>query len=203
MKILEIILFMIFISYSQSIFGISNTSYCTTDIDSTVDYTTIKVNSAYIGGKVHVRWMTTDMKTWEHALKVGYTIERITVKENDQYLSEQDRLDSYVLLAHEYLPKSLADLEAATTNPNEGALANLLINEQSTQDSISLAAAGDNTLAKAVEQKAMRDNRYFFSHILAEKSFELACAMGMAYQDDSVEPNKQYSYIITLSQPLN
>jgi len=171
--------------------------------DSIPDVSTIKVNSAYINGKIKLRWMATEINIWEHALKVGYTIERITVANGDIYLSKNERIQSYVMLEEGYLPKSLAELESATSNANEGTLANLLINDPNTQETIMEAGAGGQTIAKAVKQKEMRDIRYLYSHVLAEKSFEMACAMGMAYEDGTIEPNKQYAYIITLSEPLN
>jgi len=167
------------------------------------DAKTIKVNSAYVDGKIRLRWMTTEMNIWEHALKVGYTIERITVAEGNTYLSKNERIESYVLLEEGYLPKSLSELEAATSNPNEGTLANLLVKDSNTQETIMGVSAGEQTLAKAVEQKQMRDMRYLYSHVLAEKSFAMACAMGMAYEDSTIETDKQYAYIITLSEPLN
>lgn len=167
------------------------------------DVSTIMANSAYVDGKIRLRWMATEMSIWEHALKVGYTIERITVAENGNYLSKNERLDSYVRLEENYLPKSLSELEAATSNANQGTLANILVNDTNTQESIMGVGAGEQTLAKAVEQKNMRDIRYFYSHVLAEKSFELACAMGMAYEDNTIEANKEYTYLITLSQPIN
>lgn len=167
------------------------------------DASTIKVNSAYVNNKVRLRWMTTDMTMWEHAMKVGYTIERITVAVNGTYLSKNERAASYVVLASGYLPKSQTEMEAATSNPNEGTLAHQLMGDQNTEDSIMGVGAGEQSLAKAVQQKKMRDMRYFASHVLAEKSFEMACAMGMAYEDDTIDPNKQYAYIITLTEPLN
>lgn len=185
---------------AASIFSATEISICK---PGPPDAVTIKVNSAYLNGKIRVRWMATDITMWEHAIKVGYTIERITVWNGSNYLTKNERIQSYVLLAEGYLPKSLAELEAATSNPNEGTLANILVNDSNTQETIMGVGAQEQTVAKAVEQKNMRDIRYFYSHVLAEKSFEMACAMGMAYEDDTVVPNKEYAYIITLTEPIN
>jgi len=183
-----------------SVFSASGIELC---LPAPPDATTIKVNSAYVNDKIRIRWMTTDMTMWEHAIKVGYTIERLTVAENGNYLSKTERIESYVLLEEGYMPKSQAEMESATSNPNEGTLAHQLIGDNNTEESIMGVGAGEQSLAKAVQQKKMRDMRYFASHVLAEKSFEMACAMGMAYEDDTIESNKEYAYIITLTEPLN
>ncbi len=185
---------------SGSEFSAINIKICTPGAP---DVATIKANSAYVNGKIRIRWMATDMKIWEHALNVGYTIERITVAEGGIYLSKNERIASYVLLEEGYLPKSLSELEAATSNPNEGTLANTLVKDSNTQESIMQVGAGEQTLATAVQQRQMRDIRYLYAHVLAEKSFEMACAMGMAYEDDTIESEKEYAYIITLTEPLN
>lgn len=201
-NIVLIIVFSAF--YSINMYGDVKLLSTFSHADSIVpDVNTIRVNSAYFNGKIRIRWMTTQMEVWEHALKVGYTIERLTIKSNGVYLSQQERLNSFVVIKENYRPKAEADLVAASSNPNEGLLANKLINEPNTQESILTVAGGSNTLEKAVQQKKMRDNRYFFTHILAEKSFEMASAMGMAYEDATIEVGKQYAYIVTLSEPLN
>lgn len=169
----------------------------------TPDVNTIRVNAAYVDGKIRIRWTCSDISVWEQAKKTGYTIERITVKSGDTYLSPAARIASYIKLEDAYMPKTLSELQSASSNQNEGTLADRLMNDQSTQDSIDFAGSGTATLAKAVYQKQMRDNRYFFANILAEKNFDMACAMGMAYIDEAIEPNKQYAYIVTLSTPSN
>lgn len=206
MNRLKIVLIFLGINIS-AITAMKKTNYIGNYI-STIDWndpdaTTIMVNSAYIDGKVRLKWLVTDINLWEHGLNVGYTIERVTISESGNFLSKNERLDSYVLLQHNYLPKPISALQLASSNPNEGTLANILVNDPSTMETIRSAGADGQTLENAVKQKQMRDMRYMYSHVLAEKNFDMACAMGMAFEDDSTEQNKQYAYIITLSEPLN
>ena len=161
----------------------------------------ISVVSSFVDNEARLRWLPTQ-KVFEQGAIAGYTIERVMVSENGIDLDASAKLQNFIVLEEGYMPKPLSDMSNVVSEQAEADLANKMLNDPSTQDSLNVTDEEGFTLAAAMHQKQMRDNRYFFTLTLAEKNFELACTMGLGYKDASVVVGNKYVYIVTLTHPI-
>jgi len=159
----------------------------------------ISVKSHYSNGEVRLRWFVNDADLWATANEVGYTIERMTFTSNGNPLNYADSEDSKVTLVTNYMPKSESEFDSGNLAQNTFAqnAKELLYNDDFRNDPLQTQ---DVSLEAAVMAHEKKDTRHFFSMMTAEMDFEAACALGMAYIDNTIEPNKEYIYTISISQ---
>ncbi|MEM6770247.1 MAG: hypothetical protein AAF597_06685 [Bacteroidota bacterium] len=140
------------------------------------------------GSAVRLRWAIDDAADWAWANANGYTITRMTRKENGQSLSLGDQAASRETLELNYRPLGQSDW---ADDELSQAASQVLYGDWSSTNTDDFAAAA--------EAETNRENQLFFAHALAERDFTLAMNLALGYIDDSVEEGKEYVYVVTIN----
>lgn len=132
---------------------------------------------------VKLRWMPTGYALWQEGIKHGYKIERI-----------EDASQTKIILAEGLKPISAADFDNQFPTNNSAKSAKMMLYDLT----INTAPAQSNSLKDVVEIQEQNDGRFLFAMVAAENDFAVAKAMALGFEDDQVDPNLTYSYIITI-----
>ncbi len=144
----------------------------------------IKVLALNKKTQVYLRWAPNTPASWSKLNKIGYEIERITVKKDGKLMPPsfgKKILDTIK-------PQPLEDWRTiAKTNNYAAMVAQLLYGEKSSTSAL-------NPIAAMFSVKKDLDNRFSFVLLASDMNFEAACMAGLGYIDTTVEPNTEYLY---------
>lgn len=166
--------------------------------DAIVENHALKVVAQAYDGGIKLRWAPTSMYAWQETNKLGYVLERITFKRNNEILPLAERQKIKILTP---LPlKPLTEGEdwkpLMERNPNAAIAAQALYGE-------SFSTVGQsNGLAVQLDEQS---NRFAFGLFAADQSIEVAEALGLYFDDKTVVKGESYIYRIypaTLPQEM-
>ncbi len=132
---------------------------------------------------VKLRWMPTSYTLWQEGIQYGYRIERI---ENASQIK--------ITLIENFKPISAVDFDVQFPNNNAAKSAKMMLYDMS----INTAPAQVNNLKDVVEVQEQNEGRYLFAMVAAENDYEVAKAMALGIEDDQIDANLTYTYIITI-----
>lgn len=144
---------------------------------------------------VKLRWAPGSIQAWEAGLEKGYTLIRYTYADDNSVLTLEDYIetetviDSFVF----YLPENEWDTLAADSNVIGFAMASLF------DDSLEVVIEGGSDMLNAYNLMNVRETKYNFGLLAADRSFEVAQFMGLAYVDTNVVAGHTYDYKIYIN----
>lgn len=154
--------------------------------DSTVR---LALTSRYTGKEIRLRWAPSKPGGWTLLNRSGYVLERF---ERD---STGKRIGVVRLSAQPLKPEPLDNWKRFARPENKYAL---IAAQAIYGKKFALSGNSAGLLTKADELT----NRYSFTLLAADLSFETAQAAGLGFIDKTAEPNKRYYYRVYSAQPL-
>ena len=158
----------------------------------------IELKTFYHNNEVKLRWMVVDMDMWQWGNDVGYTISRTTLEENGSTLPYVAQLNSKVLIVENLKPYSSAEIESNFQNNDYAEAAGKLLYDDTINDTT--MPVGSATFADAIMAEEKKNTQHVFSLLTSEFDYDAACALGLAYTDQTAQANKKYAYSIQFSQ---
>jgi uncharacterized protein len=132
-----------------------------------------------------LRWAPTDPLVWQQANKNGYLLEKYVITKGNQILTPPQR----IVLGNNIKPAPLASWEAlASTNDYAAIAAEALYGAEF--ETGPLVA----TPFEIVNRSRQLEQRFSFSLLSADHSFETALLSGLAFQDKEVKRDEKYLY---------
>jgi hypothetical protein len=135
--------------------------------------------------EVWLKWTPTDTKTFYDGVKYGYRIARYTIEKDGKKLKPE----AIRFLVQE--PLKPADKEAFQKN----------------KEDVYVQMAGELLYypkAQAGETQADIDKeRFLYSQLATNMSFEASKLMGLGFVDKTVRKNEKYRYVVTLADPAS
>ncbi len=136
---------------------------------------------------IRLRWAVTRPYQWDKSLKMGYVIERYTVKRDGVLLPEREKK---VLTPVPLTPAPLDQWEHVAKNNDYGAvLAQALYGE-----TFEVTGMESNSLMDVVNLSEELEQRYAFALSAADMCFECACLAGWGYEDREAVKGEYYLY---------
>jgi len=137
--------------------------------------------------RIQLRWVINNPVMWIKSLNTGYTIERYTVKRNDEILPEREMK---ILTAMPLTAAPLEEWESLAANNNYAAvLAQALYGEE-----FEVSGFNANSINDVVDRSDALQQRYSFALYAADMCFEAACLAGWGYEDKDVRQGEYYLY---------
>lgn len=154
----------------------------------------IKTIATTDGNDITLRWAPLDYETWAWGNEHGYRVERVTIEENSQPLSQSAQMASFTVLVSNLKPLPENDWEGiADTSDIAGVAAGAIYGESfDVQDPDSL------DIVSFYNVNLENENRFGFSLFAADQSFEIAKYMGLGFVDTSAVQGSKYIYGVTV-----
>lgn len=151
---------------------------------------TLSLKGIYTGSEIRLRWVPTDLTTWQRGNAAGYRLERFTTSRQGQPLSSTEVAASRRVLSERLqpMPEDTFLLWADTRDPAGVAAAALY------QDTFVVEGLGNNPLAQAIAINEQWENRFGFGLFAADADFGVASAMALGWMDTDIEPSAAYLY---------
>ena len=137
--------------------------------------------------RIQLRWVINNPVAWSNSLNTGYTIERYTVRRNDEVLPERELK---ILTPNPVTASPLDEWEKLAAENNYAAvLAQALYGEE-----FEVSGFGANSISDVADRSEALMQRYSFALYAADMCFEAACLAGWGYEDKDVRPGEYYLY---------
>ncbi|MBK8656001.1 MAG: fibronectin type III domain-containing protein [Haliscomenobacter sp.] len=143
-------------------------------------------------GRALLRWAPEDFPSWQRGIQQGYILERYTMLDNGDSLSETQTAASRIVLAARMLPQPVAVFEQMSDTSNAAGVAGAALYEPNVEVTVSTGDA----FIRALSQAEQNDSRFGLGLVAADASFPVAEAMALGYTDPTVAPNSVYEYRI-------
>jgi uncharacterized protein len=141
--------------------------------------------------KILLRWMVNQPVAWKYANQYGFVVERYTIARNNEVLARPEKQS---LTPQPLKPRSLPEWEPlARRDDFAAAIAQCLYG-----DGVSSSGAGFAGLSKSADELSQR---FQFSVVAADRSFEAACFAGWGWIDSTVQTNEKYFYRVYTAIP--
>lgn len=144
----------------------------------------VKFVGQYYGDHVSLRWAPEEFGPWKINNLYGYELIRINITDGF--------VDDTLATCIKPLPQEAFD----RMNPADSLAqaASFLLYRRGTQLNETQARPG--TMESVLEVYEEQQNAYAYGMIVAERRFDLAVAMGLGYVDHTIQPGKDYIYIL-------
>lgn len=183
------------ISNPKCIYFILLFSLLTSIVYSQAKEKNIKLIANYTNSNVQLRWGITDIYTWEYLKNNGFSIKRTTISDNGVPLTLQQQYESEEIIQSELLPITDQEFSNKYSPSNEEATA-VRKSIYSTEDDIEINLT-DPKLSDALNYKQQLEAKLFVIMLACERDYELAKDAALAYEDNTVEENKTYRYVVS------
>lgn len=141
--------------------------------------------------KILLRWTVNQPVAWKYANQYGFAVERYTIARNNEVLPQPEKR---LITQQPLKPPPLPDWEPlARRDDFAAAIAQCLYG-----DAISSSAGGFAGLSSSADELSQR---FQFSVVAADRSFEAACFAGWGWIDSTVRPNEKYFYRVYTAIP--
>jgi len=149
----------------------------------------------YDGDKVMLRWIVSDLATWQEAVQNGFKIERYTTVDNGTPIDVSAMSTTYQLLNPALVPLSDAEWSSQFTDNPYAELA-----QESLYDlENSILEFIDPTLADAVDAEDNSNFDFMFMLYASNQEFAVAEGLALGYADLTIQSNSTYMYRVTLN----
>ncbi len=149
----------------------------------------LALRSRYTGNEVRLRWAPAKPGAWTLLNQAGYMLERF---ERD---STGERTGLTLLSAQPLKPEPLDNWKRFANPANQ----NALIAAQAIYGKKFVMSGGTGGLLTKADELT---NRYSFTLLASDLSFETAQAAGLGFVDKTAQPGKRYYYRLYPAQPL-
>lgn len=173
------------------LFGFINNS---TAQDVSTEQHSLMLTGKSTGESIKLRWAPTSMYAWKESNKVGYILERYSIRKGDQILSVEERSRSIKLSQQPIKPWTEGEQWRPLMERNDYAA---IAAQALYGKSFSADVRGKSIFAEKDEQL----NRFSFGLFAADQSLEVADALGLYFEDKSAVPGMYYLYKIYPDNP--
>ncbi len=154
---------------------------------------TVMVKARAQKDRVLLRWAVSEPAAWKLANKYGYIVERYTILKSGSVNTAKDKK---ILSTTPLKPKPQTTwVEIVQRNDDAAIIAQGLFGENFEVN------GGDSKLAKIINQSDELNQRFTFSLLAADRSFEAAQMAGWGLIDSTVQKNEKYLYRIYAAVP--
>jgi hypothetical protein len=161
--------------------------------DSSKTTPSIIVKARALKDRILLRWAANQPLAWKQANGYGYMIERYTVLRNGASLPQAEKK---LLTPAPLKPLPIVAWEPLLeTNDDAALIAQGIYGESFAVE------AGEEGIAKIVNQATELEQRFAFSLMAADRNFEAAKMAGWAWVDSTVLPNEKYLYSVYAAVP--
>jgi hypothetical protein len=153
------------------------------------DSLAIMIKSNPKENEISLRWVATTPDLWDKLNKVGYTLERYTIKRNGEILKAPEK----ILLSKEPIKPAPLDKWENIVNNNDIAaiIAQTLYGEK-----FELTGNDAQGFMRVVNESRELEQRFMMAVYAADLDFESACLAGWGWTDKTVKQNEEYLYRI-------
>lgn len=143
--------------------------------------------------QIKIRWAPSHHLLWQYANEVGYTLERVTLKNQQGVaLSPVQRLASLKRWPVPFRPADIASWKSRMdTSEVAGLAAAALFGEDMTVEDLSV-----HPMVQIYNQVQEQDNRFGFGLFAADQDWDVAKAMGLAATDTDIKVGETYLYYV-------
>lgn len=143
--------------------------------------------------QIKIRWAPSNHWLWQYANEVGYTLERVTLKNQAGIaLSPAERLASLKRWPAPFHPANMDSWKnRVDTSEVAGLAAAALFGEDMTVEDLSV-----HPMVQIYNRVQEQDNRFGFGLFAADQDWEVAKAMGLAAEDTDVQVGETYLYYV-------
>jgi len=180
-----------------AIYLFCGSSYLYSQKKSIINSTTIKAigRTDSCGCSIKLRWSLSDPYAWKLANNYGYFIDRYTVLKNGELSPSPTKTK---LSTIPIKPKPLKEWEAiCQTDDNAAIIAQGIYGEDFE------ISGSSNKFSNIINQSNSLTQRFTFSLMAAERSFNAACMAGLGWNDSTVKRGEKYLYKIYPNIPRN
>lgn len=149
--------------------------------------------------EARIRWAPQDFKTLQLGLQFGYKIVRIPISKGygQDYFSPENQEQLKITIN---IPP--VDFENTSGLGSDQEL--FTVFKKIVQGDLDPSVnSTEPKLSDAIKAKRTDESKHLFGILLADRSFQLAQAVGLGYTDNQFLEGYEYDYIISLNQPLN
>ncbi|MCH5597964.1 fibronectin type III domain-containing protein [Niabella ginsengisoli] len=144
---------------------------------------------------IMLRWAASNPASWRLSNKYGFIVERFTVLEQGKIQQDFDRK---ILTPQPLKPAPAKDWEADIEKDDNAAIIAQALYGEGFE-----VSGGESKLATIVNKSAEQEQRFTFSLMAADRSFEASIKAGWGFVDTTVAPGGKYFYKIYTVVPLN
>jgi len=149
----------------------------------------LRVRTEIHPSKVLLRWIPTDVKTWEQLNQYGVRLERLTIHRSGTSIEPPQS----ITLADTLRPQQSNELKQLVEKyPIGGVIAQAIWGKD-----FEVGIAEENQLLKAMALNEAATQRFLFSLYAADLCFPVAKAVGWGYLDSTIVSGEKYLYRIT------
>ncbi len=147
------------------------------------------------GNSVMLKWYPSDYQTWELIMENGVSLTRYKIMDNGIPLNNNQALLTKMNLLEFKLPEAEAEWDLYPLNTIDGHQAAKAILYDPEFD-VEVTGSG---LAEAIELEESKENRYAFTLFIANRSMDLAKNMALAFEDNNLDINDTYQYVLSIN----
>lgn len=139
--------------------------------------------------EILIRWAPSDEGMWKEGNKYGYALERYTIMKDGKMLNRFESLKSKLIMK----PKPVAAWDSLIQNDDYAAvLAQAIYGDDFDVE----MSAGENGLARIINETEKLKQRYNMAMYAVDHSFTAAQFGGLGWTDSNVKSNEKYFYRI-------
>lgn len=157
------------------------------------DSLSIRADARAYDQQIVVRWAPLDYRTWVHANKYGYQLERTTLAQQGRSLSASEQQASRMVLAERLLPLAVAQWKPLI-DTNQMAL----IGAGSLYSTTFTGTSSETGEVAMNNENSEAENRFTFGMFAADQHLDIALAMALAWVDRQISPGSVYRYKVSL-----
>jgi hypothetical protein len=144
---------------------------------------------------VYLRWLPTDMATWEKGKTIGYKITRFEIGDNNIDFSAGDAFASKTVIDTSILPYTIQAWDLQLPNNDKAAIVRDIYHNTN----LDYVPSPQRNLYDAAQHNEYEESKYIFASIISEQDYSIAQAAGLAYIDDDVATDHKYRYIVSIN----
>jgi len=158
----------------------------------------LKIAAQSNGNSVSLRWVPGDDKIWEEANAVGYKLIRYTLVSQGVPVPPESFQSTKLVLEESMMPLTESQWASQFSNNDAANLASAAVWGLDTTNVVSASP----TLADAVNNREAMGTRFFLSLLSAERDYDVAQGLALAYVDNNVSPGDSLMYLVKLNSSL-
>ena len=159
----------------------------------------IQVIARALPGKIILRWAPTNTLAWQYCNKYGFKIERVTMTKKNKLLKNrkmQILTNDTVKLWHEDQWETIVYDKTGEVNKYVAIAAQAIFGE-----SFKITEDYTNSITKIIQKSQENEMRFTFALFAADKSLNVAKAMGLMFVDSTAVADEKYLYRIAANVP--
>ncbi len=161
----------------------------------------IQVIARALPGKIILRWAPTSTLAWQYCNKYGFKIERVTMTKKNKLIKNrkiQMLTSDTIKLWNENQWETIVYDKSGEVNKYVAIAAQAIFGE-----SFEITEDYTNSITKIIQKSQENEMRFTFALFAADKSLNVAKAMGLMFIDSTAVADEKYLYRVSANVPLS